>query len=104
MRWGFPVVRAILRTMTDVLSALSFVSLVIVVVLGAGVGLVWWFHGGSLPHWRLGPVGHILFGFFVVVPLLLLILLLVSVLVSGFLDHLEEVRQEDSDPYREDVH
>jgi len=47
----------------------------------------------------VGLVGYALFGVFFVVPLLFLILLLVSVLVSGFLDHLEEIRQEDSDSY-----
>jgi len=68
-------------------------------VMGFGAGLVWLFHGGSFPHWHVGLVGYALFGVFFVMPLLFLILLLVSVLVSGFLDHLEEIRQEDSDSY-----
>jgi uncharacterized membrane protein len=94
-----PLVRAALRTMTDALAAVSLVSLTIFTVMGFGAGLVWLFHGGSFPHWHVGLVGYALFGVFFVVPLLFLILLLVSVLVSGFLDHLEEIRQEDSDSY-----
>jgi uncharacterized membrane protein len=94
-----PLIRAALRTITGALAAAFFVSLTIFTVMGFGAGLVWLFHGGSFPHWHVGLVGYALFGVFFVVPLLFLILLLVSVLVSGFLDHLEEIRQEDSDSY-----